>query len=154
MMVGRKRWCRFDALTCCCHYIEQSCIVRNDTIALFFYLVSLALINSFTVFCQIGDKRSFVDFQIEICRCLLKSDKEVDSDEDMNNPPRFQRSLKAKQIPDQVRNDRVSHWPIKCHKPNRCKQDDCIKRSLFIFSKCQNYISVSSDCFLKFHGVV
>ena len=61
-----------------------------------FHLVSLALINSFTVYRQIGGKGSLLEFQIKICRCLLKADKEVDSNEDMENPPRYQRSLKAK----------------------------------------------------------
>ena len=74
-----------------------------------FHLVSLALINFFTVYRQTGGKGSLLEFQIEISRCLLKADKEVDSDEDMENPPRFQRSLKAKQTPDQVRNDGVNH---------------------------------------------
>ena len=74
-----------------------------------FHLVSLALIYSFTVYRQTGGKGSLLEFQIEISRCLLKADKEVDSDEDMENPPRFQRSLKAKQTPDQVRNDGVNH---------------------------------------------
>ena len=70
-----------------------------------FYLVSLALINSFTVSRQISGKGSLLEFQIEICRCLLKAEKEVDSDEDMENH-QDSRALKAKQIPDQVCNDK------------------------------------------------
>ena len=119
-----------------------------------FHLVSLALINSFTVYRQIGGKGSLLEFRIEICSCLVKADKEVDSNEDMENSPRFQRSLKAKKIPDQVHNHRVNHWPIECDKPNRCKQADCTKRSCFICSKYQTYLCVLSDCFLKAHGVV
>ena len=61
-----------------------------------FHLVSLALINSFTIYSQIGGIGSLLDFQIEICRCLLKADKEFDSDEDMKNPRTYHRSVKAK----------------------------------------------------------
>ena len=50
---------------------------------------------------------------MEICRCLLKADKEADSDEHMENPARIQRFLKAKKNPAKVRNDRVNHWLIK-----------------------------------------
>ena len=97
------------------HRTEQHREVRNGII---FHLVLLALINSFTVYCQVGGKESLLSFQIEICRCLQKADKEVDSDEDMENPPRLKRSLKAKQISDQIRNDRVNHWSIKYDKRN------------------------------------
>ena len=119
-----------------------------------FHLVSLALVNTFTVFHQIGGKGSKLDFQIEVYRSSIKADKVRDSDEDTENPPRFQRSLKAKQIPDQIRIDRVNHLSIKCDEPKRCKQADCTKRSPFICSKCQTYLCVLSEFVLKFHGVV
>ena len=152
MMVRRKRWCRFHALygfmgwggtdKACFHYIEQNCGVGNGIPPTVFHLVSLTFINSFTVYRQNGGKGSLLDFQIEMCRCLLKAD----SYDSIENPRRFQRSLKAKQILDKVHNDRVNHWPIKCDKPNQCKQADCTKRSRFNCSKCQIYLCVSTCC--------
>ena len=42
----------------------------------------------------------------------------VASDKDTENPQRFQRSLKAKHIPDQIHFDIVNYCPIKTENPN------------------------------------
>ena len=117
------------------------------------HLVSLALVNSFTVYRQIGGTGSLLDFQLDVCRCLLKADQLIDSHEDVANPVSRSRSLSANQVPVPVRHDRVNHWPIKCEKVNRCKQSGCTKRTRFICSKCQVYLCVLSNCFINFHGV-
>lgn len=82
-----------------------------------FYLVSLALINSFTVSRQISGKGSLLEFQIEICRCLLKAEKEVDSDEDMENHQDSRDLSKPSKSLIKFAMIRVNHGPIKCGKP-------------------------------------
>ena len=114
------------------------------------HLVSLALINSFSVYRQMGGTGSLLDFQLDVCRCLLKADPPIDTDEDVANPVSQSRYLSANQVPVPVRHDRVNHWPIKCEKVNRCKQSGCTKRTRFL---CQVYLCVLSDCFVKSHGV-
>ena len=117
------------------------------------HLVSLALINSFTVYRQIGGTGSLLDFQLNVCRCLLKADQPINSDEDVSTSVSVSRSLSANQVPVPVRHDRVNHWPIKQEKANHCKQSGCSKRTCFICLKYQVYLCVLSDCFIKFHGV-
>ena len=102
MMLRKKRWCKFLALPVLRYTIGSQATrftIQNKTEepkmvpSHFFHLFSLALINSFTVYCQIDGKGSLLDFQIQICRCLLKADKEVDSDQDMENLPRLKGSF-------------------------------------------------------------
>ena len=78
-------------------------------------MISLTRVNAFTPYHQVGDKRSFLDFQIDIRICLIKAEKE--SANDTENQTGFQRSLKAKHIPDQICFDRVNDWPIKTENP-------------------------------------
>lgn len=47
----------------------------------------------------------------------MKAEKEYANDEDIENQTGFQRSLKAKHIPDQICFDRVNDWPIKTKNP-------------------------------------
>ena len=117
------------------------------------HLMSLALINSYTVYRKMGGAGSLLDFQLDVCRCLLKADQSINSDEDVANPVTISRSSSANQVPVPVRHDRVNHWPIKSEKINRCKQSGCTKCTRFICSKCQVYLCVLSDCFINFHGV-
>ena len=117
------------------------------------HLIFLALINSFTVYRQIGGTGSLLDFQLDVFCCLLKADQSVNSDEDIANPASMSIYLSANQVPVPVRHDRVNHWPIKREKVNRCKQSGCIKHTHLICSKCQIYLCHLSDCFINFHGV-
>ena len=100
-----------------------------------FYLNSLTPVNAFTPYHQVDDKGSFLDFQIDIRRCLIKAEKESANDDDIENQTGFQRSLKAKHIPDQICFDRVNDWPIKTENPKLWKQVDCTKRNCFICAK-------------------
>ena len=117
------------------------------------YLVSLALINSSTVWQQIGRTESLLDFQLEVCHCLLKADQQIESDEYVTNPFSQSRSLSINQVPMPVCHDRVNQWPIKCEKVNLCKQRGSIKRTHFKCSKYQVCLCVLSDCSINFHGV-
>ena len=62
------------------------------------YLVSLALINSFTVQQQIGGTGTSLDFQFDVCHCLLKADQPIESDEDVANLFSQSRSLTTNQV--------------------------------------------------------
>ena len=117
------------------------------------HLVSLALVNFFTAYRQIGGTWSLLDFQLDFFRCFLKADQSINSDEDVANPVSISRSFSANQVPVPVRHNREDHWPIKCERVNRCKQSGCTKCTCFICLKCQIYMYVLSDCFINFHGV-
>ena len=117
------------------------------------YLVSLALINSFTVYHQIGSTWSLLDFQLDVCHCLLKVDQPIESDKYVANPVIQSKSLSTNQVSMPVCHDRVNHWPIRCEKVNLCKQNGSIKRTRFECSKCQVCLCVLFDCFINFHGV-
>ena len=95
------------------------------------HLMSLALINSFTVYRQIGGTGSLLDFQLDVCRCLLKADQLID----VANPVSQSRSLRANQIPVPLRHDRVNHWT------------KSVKRSIVVSKKyrkktswCRNFV--------------
>lgn len=121
-----------------------------------FHLISLAVVNSFVVYRQLGGTGSLLDFHVDICRSLLQGENNIGSDEEDTPPAKKTRSLKASMVPQSVRSDNIVHWPLKST-INRCKMDGCSSRTMFICSKCQVYLCVGKGgetCFLNFHGVV
>ena len=68
-------------------------------------MVSLALLNSFTVYRKMGDTGPLLDFQLDVCRCLLKVDQLIDAEEDVTNRISQLKSLSTNQIPVSVRHE-------------------------------------------------
>ncbi|CAB3987582.1 Hypothetical predicted protein [Paramuricea clavata] len=87
-----------------------------------FHLISLAAVNAFVLYREVGGEGSLVDFLVDICRCLLVESQDLgDSSDDEATTPLRQRSLRANQVPTNIRHDRCNHWPLQCEKPQRCK---------------------------------
>ena len=120
-----------------------------------FHLISLAVVNAFVVYRQLGGTGALLDFHTDVCRSLLQGEDCIGSDEETVSPAKKVRSLKASTIPMSVRHDNIGHWPMKAT-VGRCKMQGCTSRTLFICSKCQVYLCVArggETCFLDFHGV-
>lgn len=124
------------------------------------YLMSLALINLFTFYGQIGGNGPLLAFQLDVCCCLLKADQWIDIktlliqdiiNGDITNPVSQSRSLSANQVPAPMHSDNVNHRPIKCEKVNQCKQNGYNKHTCFLCTKCQVYLCVSSECVTLCH---
>ena len=129
-------WVVLIKLTRCCHFIAVRCEAgmvppHCCTFALFGFDKFFHSLP--TDWCT----GSLLDFQLDVCRCLLKADQSINSDKDIANPVSISRSLSANKVPVAECYDRVNHWPMKCKKVNRCKQSGCTKRTRFICSKCQ-----------------
>ena len=120
-----------------------------------FHLMSLAVINAFVVYREIGGHGSLLQFITDTCRSLLASDS-VPQRDALNEPPIAKRcrSLKANDVPDNICLDKINHWPLQCDEPQRCKNPECGRRTRFICSKCQVFLCVTgTKCFLDFHGI-
>lgn len=120
-----------------------------------FHLLSVAVINAFIIYKEVGGKGSLLHFLIDVCRSLCASvEEQSDSDSDGPLDLTRRRSLSAKDVPSHIRYDRRNHWAIQHMDPQTCKQDGCKRRSRFYCTKCQLYLCVTgTNCFLNFHGV-
>ena len=83
-------------------------------------MMSLATVNAFVTYHEIGGNGSFLDFLVDMCRCLLAVDFQHSNN--LNHRPNaalsVQRLLKSDQVPKHVpRLDQRSHWLIQCDKP-------------------------------------
>jgi hypothetical protein len=119
-----------------------------------FHLISLAAVNAFVMYREIGGSGSFLDFIVDVCRCLLAVEEPNDPDSQSTSVVSVQRSLKASQVPKDIRFDKCNHWPLQVEKPQRCKNTGCNRRTRFLCSKCQVYLCVTgTTCFLDYHGM-
>ncbi|CAB4042187.1 Hypothetical predicted protein [Paramuricea clavata] len=119
-----------------------------------FHLISLAAVNAFVMYREIGGSGSFLDFIVDVCRCLLAVEEPNDPDSQSTSVVRVQRSLKASQVPKDIRFDKCNHWPLQVEKPQRCKNTGCNRRMRFLCSKCQVYLCVTgTTCFLVYHDM-
>ena len=122
-----------------------------------FHFMSMAVINSYIVYREVDGQGSLLDFLTDICRCLASSGETNSSDEmisDEEGVVKKMRSFKASYVPHAIRFDKRSHWPLQCEMPQRCKHNNCTRRTRFLCSKCQVYLCVTgTECFLNFHGV-
>ena len=116
-----------------------------------FHLISLAVVNAFLLYREVGGDGSLVDFLIDICRCLLVSDSQGSGESSNDEIPKHsrERSLRANQVPTNVCYDKHNHWPLQCDKPQRCKWDGCGRRTRFICSKCQMYLCFGIDTYFN-----
>ena len=119
------------------------------------HLLSVAVVNGFVIYKEVGGKRSLLHFLMDVCRSFCASvDEQSDSDSDGQLNLTRRRSLSAKDVPNHIRYDRRNHWPIQHMDPQTCKQDGCKRRSRFYCTKCQLYMCVTgTNCFLNFHGI-
>jgi hypothetical protein len=67
-----------------------------------FHLISLAAVNAFVMYREIGGSGSFLDFIVDICRCLLAVEIPNDPEEQSTSVIKVERSLKASQVPHDV----------------------------------------------------
>ncbi|XP_066933930.1 uncharacterized protein [Clytia hemisphaerica] len=120
-----------------------------------FHLISLSVVNSYVIYREVGGTGSLLDFWMNVARSFLQSSVISDeSDVDLEPFVKKVRSLKASQVPKDIRLDRYDHWPLQLSTPQRCKIENCTRRSRFFCTKCQVYLCVTgTDCFLDFHGV-
>ncbi|XP_047135563.1 piggyBac transposable element-derived protein 2-like [Hydra vulgaris] len=119
-----------------------------------FHLFSQAAVNSWIVYSEIGGNKPLVDFLADICISMIMN--ESTSMKNYENALPGSRSMRAVDIPKDVRLDKHNHWPVLLDVKNsqRCKYESCIKKTKYQCSKCKIYLCVANNkCFLAFHGV-
>ena len=119
-----------------------------------FHLFSLAAVNSFLIYHQLGGTDSLLDSLTDIYRSLLFGENNDSESENIISVKKVQ-SLKASKVPASVYFDNIGHWPVKST-TNQCKMDGCSSRTKFFCAKCQVHLCVAKGgetCFLDFHGI-
>ena len=80
-----------------------------------FSLLQVAAVNSYTLYRSTGGNGSYLDFVIDVCRCLITSEDITSDDEDEVSPDELppvvyqDRSLSANDIPNKIRHDKIIH---------------------------------------------
>ena len=77
-----------------------------------FHLFSLAAVNSFLIYHQLGGTNSLLDSLTDICRSLLFGENNDSESENIISAKKVQ-SLKASKVPASVHFDNIGHWPVK-----------------------------------------
>ena len=119
-----------------------------------FHLFSLAATNAWVIFKQIVGNKPLVEFLADICTSLIKGSAHI-PDEDRDEL-QVNQSMRANDIPKDIRLDKYNHWPVLMDNPNsqRCKHESCKKKTKYQCSKCKVYLCVANNvCFRAFHGV-
>ena len=132
---------------------KTKCRTRKWYHHIFIHLLHLVVVNASVIYQEVGDRGNLLDFLINISRCLMNSN---DNDNFDPGPVAKRRaSVKANQVPNEIRKDKADHWPLQIEgTTQRCKFHECKRRTRFICSKCHVTLCViGSDCFLNFHGV-
>ena len=122
-----------------------------------FHLFSLAAVNAWLLYRQMDGNKPLVMFLGQICYSLIRGSTKSDEDVEEIPQPSVHRSLRANDVPADIRSDKYDHWPVLIDVPNsqRCKNKDCKKKTKFYCSKCQVYLCVSNNiCFRQYHGVI
>ena len=103
-----------------------------------------------------GGNEPLVKFLGKICFSLIKGSAKPIEDVEETIQPGVYRSLRASDVPEDIRYDKYEHWPVLIDVPNsqRCKNKDCKKKTKFYCSKCQVHLCISNNtCFRQYHGV-
>ena len=111
-----------------------------------FHLLSLAAINSWTIYRQIGGHETLVKFLGKICFSLIKGEV---SDYVF-------RSMRRGDVSDVIKYDKMNHWPVILDIPHsqRCKFEICKKKTKYQCSKCKVFLCITNNiCFRGHHGV-
>ena len=120
-----------------------------------FHLFSLAVVNSWLVYQQMGGFDTFLKFLRKICFSLIKGTTQHPGPNELACQPEDQ-SLKTTGMPDDIKKDYVNHWPMLMHVPNsqQCKYSDCAKKTKYQCSKCKLYLCMNKNiCFQQFNSV-
>ena len=125
---------------------------RKWYIRIAFHLLQLSAVDAFSISNEIGRNGAYLDFLVDICRCLCAATDAGSDSDDGENVVITNRSLSANDVPKKISLDRINHWPPQLQ-TQRCKYPDCKRRTTFKCSKCDIYLCVNgSDCFLQFHS--
>ena len=77
----------------------------------FFHLLTLSVVNAWTIYRETGGSGTLLDFIISISRCLISSTS--DSNDENQEPTQKRRSgIIANQVLDDIRYDEKNHWPL------------------------------------------
>ena len=120
-----------------------------------FHLFSLAVCNSWIMHKSMSGNKKLVDFLSEICISLITGTSST-ADPEYDVRSEVYRSMRSTDIPTEMRHDKFNHWPILIDTPHsqRCKYENCNKKTKFQCTKCQVYLCVANNtCFRAFHGV-
>ena len=91
---------------------------------------------------KIGGGGAILPFLQQICYSLIQGEGNTDDEALSNNS---NRSLKRKHIPDYIRHDAKTHWPIQIDGcAQRCKAEGCKKNPVFT-AKNVNFLCVLMD---------
>ena len=101
-----------------------------------FHLFSLAAVNSWLVYQQMGGSDTLLKFLGKICFSLIKGTTQHTDLNGLAYQPEY-RSLKATDVPDDIKKDKVNHWPMLINVANsqRCKCRYYAKKTKYQCSK-------------------
>ena len=115
---------------------KTKCRIRKWYHRIFIHLLHLAVVNSWVIYQEVGGRGNLLDFFINISRCLMNNNDSNDFDPEPVAKRRA--SVKANQVPNEIRKDKTDHWPLQIEATTqRCKFSECKRRTRFICSKCQ-----------------
>ena len=115
---------------------KTKCRIRKWYHCIFIHLLHLAVVNSWVIYQEVGGRGNLLDFFINISRCLMNNNDSNDFDPEPVAKRRA--SVKANQVPNEIRKDKTDHWPLQIEATTqRCKFSECKRRTRFIYSKCQ-----------------
>ena len=102
-----------------------------------FHLLDLCVINAWLLYRAAGAERTLplCTFKLGLALALIRSERPV-----LERPPVVHAAIKsAKSVSEDVRYDRVDHFSIRDTEasfPQRCKLEECSKKSQFKCRKC------------------
>lgn len=122
-----------------------------------FHMFSLAAVNSWLLYREIGGHATLVKFLAKICFSMIKgSAQRIEMNEEEDEPEQVYRSMRANDVPSDIKHDKYDHWPVMMDIQNsqRCKNEDCKKKTKYQCSKCHIYLCLANNrCFREYHGV-
>ena len=71
---------------------------------------SLAVVNSWFIYQEVGGRGNLLDFFINISCCLMNNNDSNDFDPEPVAKRRA--SVKANQVPNEIHQDKTDHWPL------------------------------------------
>ena len=122
-----------------------------------FHMFSLAALNSWLLYREIGGHATLVKFLAKFCFSMIKgSAQRIEMNEEEDEPKQVYRSMRANDVPSDIKHDKYDHWPVMMDIQNsqRCKNKDCKKKTKYQCSKYHIYLCLANNrCFREYHGV-
>ena len=87
-------------------------------------MFSLAAVNSWLLYRQIGGHATLVKFLAKVCFSMIKgSAQRSEMNEEEDEPEQVYRSMRANDVPSDIKHDKYDHWPVMMDIQNsqRCK---------------------------------